>query len=160
MVNRLEKDYCGVKGWLLLLCVCLAILDPATIFISLMTVSDMLKPYLANDPALFRMVLVSGICNICLMVYSMYVGFSLWRIWPHAVENAKRYLLILFHYSFLTIFFPQLFGLSEKTITDIYKANPLNNALLMLYATAWFWYIRKSKRVKATYNNNKVTNAD
>ncbi|HEX2966447.1 MAG TPA: DUF2569 family protein [Syntrophorhabdaceae bacterium] len=150
-----ERNYQGVKGWLLLLCVCLAILDPMTIFISLMAVVDLLQPYLANDPALFRMVLVSGLCNICLMVYSMYTGLSLWRLWPHAVENAKRYLLILFHYSFLSMFFPQLFGISEKTLTEIYNASPLNNALLMLYATAWFFYVRKSKRVRATYRNSE-----
>jgi len=145
------KDYKGVRGWLLLLCVSLAMLDPFAGLISLMAITDTLKPYFDQDPALFKLVLIAGVCNICLLVYSMYAGVSLWRIVPNAVTSAKRYLVVLFHYSFFSIFLPQLVGLSEKTQTEIYKASPIGNLIVMLYASAWYLYMRKSKRVRATY---------
>jgi hypothetical protein len=150
-MNTVDKDYKGMKGWLLLLCVSMAILTPMTGLISLVAVSDVLKPYFDQDPALFKLVLISGICNICLLVYSMYAGVSLWRVTPNAVTSAKRYLVVLFHYSFFSIFLPQLVGLSEKTQTEIYKDNPLYNLIVMLEACLWYLYMRKSKRVKATY---------
>lgn len=150
-MNTINKDYKGVKGWLLLLCVSMAILTPMTGLTSLLAVSDTLKPYFDKDPALFKLVLISGICNICLLVYSMYAGVSLWRIVPNAVVTAKRYLVVLFHYSFFSIFLPQLVGLSEKTQTEFYKDNPIFNLLVMFEAFMWYLYMRKSKRVKATY---------
>ena len=153
-MDTVGKDYKGVRGWLLLLCVSLAILDPFAGFINIMAVTDTLKPYFEQDPALFKLVLIGGVCNICLLVYSMYAGMSLWRAAPNAVMSAKRYLVVLFHYSFFSIFLPQLVGLSEKTQTEIYKTSPINNLIVMLYASAWYLYIRKSKRVRATYGES------
>ena len=153
-MDTVGKDYKGVRGWLLLLCVSLAILDPFAGFINIMAVTDTLKPYFEQDPALFKLVLIGGVCNICLLVYSMYAGMSLWRTAPNAVISAKRYLVVLFHYSFFSIFLPQLVGLSEKTQTEIYKTSPINNLIVMLYASAWYLYIRKSKRVRATYGES------
>ena len=39
MLNTINKDYEGVRGWLLLLCVSMVILTPMTGFISIMAVS-------------------------------------------------------------------------------------------------------------------------
>ena len=153
-MNTIDKDYKGVKGWLLLLCVSMTILTPTTGFVSLMTVTDALKPHFDNDPALFKLVLITGICSICLFVYSMYAGVSLWRIAPNAVKSAKRYLIVLFHYSFFSIFLPQMVGLSEKTLTDVYKTSPFLNLMVMFEAFLWYLYLRKSKRVKATYGED------
>jgi hypothetical protein len=150
-LNKIEKDYNGVRGWLLFLCMSMAILSPATGLITLMAGTDALKPYFDQDPALFNLVLIEGVCNICLLIYSMYAGVSLWRVTANAVTTAKRYLVVLFHYSFFSIFFPQLLGLAQKTQAEIYKTNPLYNLLVMLEAFLWYLYIRKSKRVKATY---------
>jgi hypothetical protein len=149
-----EKDYKGVKGWLLFLCVNMAILSPMTGLLSLTAVTDELKPYFDQDPALFKLVLIEGICNICLLIYGMYAGVSLWKVTSNAVMSTKRYLIVLFHYSFFSIFLPQLVGLSEKTQTEIYKVNPIYNLLVMLEAFIWYLYVRRSKRVKATYGES------
>jgi hypothetical protein len=154
-MGKANKDYVGVKGWLLLLCVSMTILTPLTGLTTLMAVSDALKPHFDKDPALFKLLLISGICNICLLVYSMYAGVSLWRVGPNAVLSAKRYLVVLFHYSFLSIFLPQLVGLSEETQTEIYKTSPIFNLIVMLEACMWYLYLRKSKRVKATYGEDR-----
>jgi hypothetical protein len=133
----------------------MAVLSPATGLISLMAATEELKTHFDQDPALFKLVFISGICDICLLVYSMYAGVSLWRVAPNAVLSAKRYLLVLFHYSFFSIFLPRLVGLSEKTLTEIYKVNPILNLLVMLEAFMWYFYLRKSKRVKATYGESR-----
>ena len=151
ILNTIDKDYRGVKGWLLFLCVSMAILTPMTGLTSLMAVTDALKPHFDEDPALFKLILISGICNICLLVYSMYAGVSLWRVAPNAVATAKKYLVVLFHYSFFSIFLPHLVGLSEKTQTEFYKDSPVFNLLVMFEAFIWYLYLRKSKRVMATY---------
>jgi hypothetical protein len=156
-VNTVDKNYEGVRGWLLLLCVSMVILTPMTGFISLIAVSDTLKPYFDKDPALFKLVLIEGLCNICLLVYSMYAGLSLWKVAPNAVTSAKKYLIVLFHYSFFSIFLPQLVGLSEKTQTEIYKTSPLFNLIVMFEAFMWYLYLRKSKRVRATYGDGGFT---
>ena len=87
----------------------------------------------------------------------MYAGVSLWKITSNAVTSTKRYLIVLFHYSFFSIFFPQLVGLSEKTHAEIYKDNPIFNLVVMLEAFLWYLYMRKSKRVKATYGEGGPT---
>lgn len=152
-MNTTDRNYQGVKGWLLLLCVSMTILTPVTGFIGLTAITDTLKPYFDQDPALFKLVLISGICNICLLVYSLYAGISLWRIAPNAVTSAKRYFIVLFHYSFFSIFLPQLAGLSEKTQAEIYKTNPLYNLLVMFEVFLWYLYLLRSKRVRATYGD-------
>jgi hypothetical protein len=153
-VNAVDKDYKGVKGWLLLLSVSLAILDPLAGLINIMAVTSTLKPYFEKTPELFKLVLIGGVCSICLLVYSMYAGMSLWRVSPNAVTSAKRYLVVLFHYSFFSIFLPQLVGLSEKTQSEIYQTSPIGNLIVMLYASMWYLYLKKSKRVRATYNED------
>jgi hypothetical protein len=150
-----EKGYKGVRGWLLLLCLILTILYPLGGLISITAVIDTPKSYFDQDPALFTFILIGGICNICLFVYSMYVGVSLWKVAPNAVTSAKRYLLVLFHYSFLSIFLPQLVGLSEKIQTEIYAMYSLSRLVAMAEAFLWYLYIRKSKRVRATYGEGE-----
>jgi len=152
-----EKDYKGVKGWLLFLCVNMAILSPMTGLLSLTAVTDELKPYFDQDPALFKLVLIEGVCNICLLIYGMYAGVSLWKVASNAVTSTKRYLVVLFHYSFFSIFLPQFVGLAEKTQTEIYSVNPIYNLLIMLEAFVWFLYMRRSKRVRATYEEGGRT---
>jgi hypothetical protein len=135
----------------------MVILTPMTGFMGIMSVADEMKPYFDHDPALFKLILISGICNICLLVYSMYAGLSLWKVTPNAVTSAKRYLVVLFHYSFFSIFLPQLVGLSEKTQTEIYKTSPIFNLVVMFESCMWYLYLRKSKRVKATYRDDGST---
>ncbi len=156
-MDIIGKDYKGVKGWLLLLCVSMAVLSPFTGLITLTTVTDALKPYFDNDPALFKLVLITGVCNICLIVYSMYAGVSLWRIAPNAVRSAKRYLLALFFYSLFSIFLPRLVGVSDATLKDVYNTSPVLNFLVMFEAYLWYLYLQKSKRVKATYKEDAPT---
>jgi hypothetical protein len=84
-------------------------------------------------------------------VYSIYAGISLWRAIPTAPETAGKYFIVVALYAVVSVFLPALVGVPE----DIYKAmagSALANGLItVVYAALWYLYLKKSKRVKATY---------
>jgi hypothetical protein len=141
----------GVKGWLLLLSICLTFLDPFSILLNLIFITNVLKPQLDKQPELLRLLLVNGTCSIGLAVFSVYAGISLWRILPGAVAAAKKYFIAIASYSVISTFIPRLVGVSEQAIRESSGSNLINSLLTLAYATAWYLYLGKSKRVRATY---------
>jgi hypothetical protein len=146
-----ESSCKGVGGWLLLLCINLSILDPLANLSYLAITANVAKPYFDKYPQLLKLLLINGTCGIGLAVFSSYAGLSLWRCTPNAVAVAKRYLSAAFLYSFLSPFLPTLMGLQETLGSAISSNTFLNSALTMLYLVAWYQYLRRSKRVRATY---------
>ena len=151
ILNNTNTEYKGVKGWLLLLCVCLTILDPFSAFMTLIAITNATKPYFGQHPGIFRLILIGGICSTCLIVFSIYAGLSLWRIVPNAVTTAKRYLISAFLYSLFSIFLPAMVGISEGSFPDVAQTSSINNFVVMFYLSLWYLYLMRSKRVKATY---------
>ena len=152
-VDPRSKELEGVKGWLLLLCVSLAILDPLTVIFSVFLAAPSAGPYLDQHPEYFRMILVSGICRIGLMVGSLYAGLSLWRVAPGAVAAARRYMAALFLYSVFSLFLPGLVGVSEARYPGTGSSNSVNAAFTMAYIAVWYLYLSRSRRVRATYHD-------
>lgn len=150
-MNYLELQYEGVKGWLLVLCVCLTIFDPLAILLNLVIITTVLKPLFAKHDGLLRLIMVNGICSIGLAVYSIYAGMSLWKIAPNAVITAKRYLYVAFIYSIASIFLPYLMGLPEDLQSQITGNTTFNSLITLIYFIAWYQYLCRSRRVKATY---------
>ncbi len=144
----------GVKGWLLLLCLSLTFLDPCSILLNLILVTNVLKPEFEKHPELMRLLLVNGTCGIGLAVFSIYAGVSLWKTFPNAVAVAKRYFLAIASYAVISAFLPGLVGVSDKVIKDSSGSNAINSLLTIAYATAWYLYLTKSKRVKTTYQQS------
>lgn len=145
----------GVRGWLLLLCLSLAVLDPFAALMSLFMVTDAAKPHFDQHPELFRLVLVSGVLRIGLMVFSLYAGISLWRILPKGVAVAKKYLLAVFFYVVLSLFLPSLVGVSRELSNGMAGENLLNALLTLAYVVVWYLYLVRSRRVKATYYDSE-----
>ena len=143
--------YAGVKGWLLLLCINLSILDPLSIMVNLALVSNMAKPFFNEYPGLKRLILINGTCSIALMVFSIYAGISLWKVLPNAVRAANNYLRIAFLYSLVSVFIPAMVGLPEKAYKDMAGNTFVNSLITMSYMAAWYLYLKRSKRVKATF---------
>lgn len=141
----------GVKGWLLLLCISLTILDPFSIIINLSLATDAAKNQFEQHPEFFTFILISGVCRIALMVFSIYAGVSLWKAVPGAVLVAKKYLQAVLLYSVFAVFLPRIVGLPDEMYRDLAPANLLNSLLTICYVATWFLYLTKSKRVKATY---------
>ncbi len=144
--------YKGIKGWLLLLCISLTILDPATMLLNLFIMSNLAKPFFETHRNLFNLILANGIFTTGLMVFSIYAGLSLWRLAVNAVVTAKRYFKAIFIYSGVTIFLPDIFGVSDNLYKKFGGNNLLNSLITMCYAIIWYLYLTKSKRVRWTYN--------
>lgn len=134
-----------------MLCVCLTILDPLSAFVTLIAITNATKPYFDQNPGLFRLVLIGGICSTCLIVFSVYAGISLWKVVPNAVTTVKRYFICAFFYSLFSVFLPAIVGLSGGTFSEVAQNSPINNVVVMVYLSTWYLYLMKSKRVKATY---------
>lgn len=143
--------YKGVKGWLLLLCLSLTILDPLAILFNIFYFTDAAKPYFEGHPELFKMILITGICRIALMVFSIYAGLALWKVLPGAVTAATRYFRAVFFYSVFVLFLPILVGVSQETYREMTATNFANSVVTVCYVGTWYLYLKRSKRVKATY---------
>lgn len=152
-MNETDIQYKGVKGWLLLLCVNLAILDPFSILFNLSIIINVTKPYFDQQQGLLRLILINGTMSIGLAVFSIYTGISLWKVLPNAVKTAKKYLIAVFLYTVFAMYLPVLVGIPGKEYKEIYGNALFNGLLSMSYTAAWYLYINKSRRVKATYEN-------
>lgn len=144
----------GVKGWLLLLCLTLTVLDPSAVLFNLFYITSSARPHFDRNPELFRLILVSGVCRIALMVFSMYAGLSLWKRLPGAPVVAIRYFRAVVLYSVFVLFLPLLVGVPEDTYREMSGVNSANSMVTVLYVALWYLYMKKSKRVKATYGSN------
>ena len=147
----------GVRGWLFVLCLTLAVLDPLDIVSSLFAGAASLKSDLDRYPALLRLILISGVFKLALAVFSVYSGISLWRIFPGAVSTASNYLKAMFAYSVQAIFLPGLVGLPQELYREMAGPDLVSSVLTLAYATTWLLYLKRSKRVKATYQSPPVT---
>jgi len=94
-----------VKGWLLLLCINLSILDPFANLFNLAIGTHLGRQYFEQNPALQKLMVINGVCSIALAVYSIYAGISLWRVLSNAVITAKKYLGAALPTQFCPFFF-------------------------------------------------------
>ena len=152
MGNR-DEQYRGVRGWLLLLCLNIAILDPVTMLLTIFLVVSATKPYFGEHPELLRLCLVSGICRLALAVFSVYAGLGLWKVMPGALSVAKKYLLTVVLYSVVASFLPAFVGVPQESYQEFAGQTVFNSFLTMAYAIAWYIYLQRSRRVKATYTS-------
>jgi hypothetical protein len=95
--------------------------------------------------------LINGLCSIGLAVFSIYAGISLWKVFPNGVTTTKKYLGAAFIYSVFSLFLPHLISLSEEVQKEIGTTSLLNSIVTALYLYAWYQYLKRSKRVRATY---------
>ena len=145
----------GVRGWLLLLCVTLTLLDPSALLINLFIVTDAARPYFARDPGFFRLIVVNGVTGIALSVFSLYAGISLWKRLPGALAVCRNYLRTIFAYSILTPFLPRLVGSTLHASPETFALTCLNSLFTIIYVGIWYLYLDRSARVKATYGDNR-----
>jgi hypothetical protein len=155
-LDDIRIDLKGVKGWLLLLSISLTFLDPFSIILNLIFITNITKPQFDKQPELLRLILVNGTCSIALAVFSVYAGISLWKTLPGAVATAKKYLLAVASYSVISTVIPGLVGIPDQLTKDFSGGNLINSLLTISYAAAWYLYLKKSKRVKATLKTGGV----
>jgi len=144
-------QYIGVRGWLLLLCINLTILDPFAMFFNLISATQLTKPHFDKLPQLLHLMVIGGGFSIALMVFSVYAGISLWKVLPNAVSIATKYLITVCFYSLFSFFLPSIVGLPEKAQEEFSANTAFNSLITILYISCWYVYLKRSKRVKATY---------
>lgn len=150
-VSSRDERYKGVRGWLLILCLNIAIFDPLTMLLTIFLVTSATKPYFGEHPELLRLCLASGICRLALAVFSVYAGLGLWKVVPGALSVAKKYLLAVVLYSVVASSLPVVVGVPQESYQEFAGQTVFNSFLTMAYAITWYIYLQRSKRVKATY---------
>ena len=132
----------GVGGWLLFLCVSLAILGPIwQIRIAAQALSNLASirlPVLS----LLRLGFVGAIYS-GLAIFSCVAGVMLWREIPKAVSVAKAYLLVaaVLPISFFLVLY--LAGMHVNLPRIIFQRS--------IYSVVWYSYLAASRRVRITY---------
>ncbi|HBA53902.1 DUF2569 family protein [Syntrophorhabdus aromaticivorans] len=152
--NTADPQYQGVQGWLLLLCINLTILDPLAALLNLVVTTSATKPFFEQQPAFLRLLLINGTCSIGLAVFSVYAGISLWKVLPRAVTIARKYLSVAFLYAVVSLFLPAMTGLPENVRKEIAGAGLLNSVVTVAYLAVWYQYLKRSRRVAATYTDS------
>lgn len=126
-----DRSYEGVGGWLLLLCICLAVLRPiAGIAVTVALAAS-------GQEAIALIVLA-------ISIYSCYAGLRLWRRMPAAVRTAKQFLWATLGCEAAIILLA-----ARASIFD--GASIRDAAGVLLFFAIGYSYLRQSKRVLATY---------
>jgi hypothetical protein len=155
-VEAANQKLKGVRGWLLLLCLNLAVFDPSAVLVNLFMATHSTGSDFDRHPELFRLTLIEGIPKIGLMVFSLYAGLCLWKMVPGAVAVARKYLVCLFCFSVFSLFLPGMAGVTEASYPGISGANDINIMITMAYVAALYLYLGLSKRVRATYIDDRA----
>jgi hypothetical protein len=146
-----QSQYKGVRGWLLLLAISLTILDPLAIIVGVFGALALPESNLERYPEMLNFLIVSGGSRLALAVFSIYAGAALWRVQPGAPTIAKRYFQAATIYSALALLLPRMVGLPDELHRQMAGATLVSSASTLFYIAAWYTYLVKSKRVRATY---------
>jgi hypothetical protein len=146
-----DGDLKGVGGWLLVLCLLLTVLDPFVALSYLFAQTQEAAGISDLQVEVFRFFVVQGALAIGLAVFSMYAGLSLWKIAPKAIRTAQYYLMTEAAFSFLPFFLPALLGVSDDFRSDVVVFDLLNAVAATAYASIWYAYLSRSRRVTNTY---------
>ena len=140
-----------IRGWLLLLCLCLTVLDPTAVLVNLFLVSEVARPFFSRQPGFFHLILVNGVAGIALAVFSLYAGVSLFRRVAGAPAIARKYFAAISAYAVIAPFLPFLLRSEQLATRENFYINCLNSFFTMAYALIWRLYLQRSRRVQQTY---------
>ena len=146
-----DNDFKGVKGWLLLLCVSLTLVAPASVMKALVRTHEVLEPYFTRFPALREYVLQHSLVSMGLLSLGVVAGIMLWTVKPGAVKLAQSFLIATLVYGaagFVLIPSSQLPWAVSSALMEGALQTFIQSVLVF---AVWMTYLAKSKRVKATY---------
>jgi hypothetical protein len=143
----------AVGGWLLVLCVVLTRLYPATSFYYIFShvIPGLFNPH---TPVLnIALFIIYPVLFIPLGVFSFSSGLKLWLVRPGAVSFAKHYFLTYLGahiaYFFVWVYWMLIFQPSRPPsfagVAWAHVGGP------MLHVAIWYSYLKRSKRVRTTY---------
>jgi len=136
----------GVRGWLLVLCIILAIVGPSVIVYSIVAGWRITSPLFEKMPGLEGLIVLDAVFNIALAAWSLYAGISLWMAKPEADKTAKGFLIglpILRALIFAIVIFSDVRGLGIGAFMGLVQS--------LIFSAIWRSYLTRSKRVQATF---------
>ncbi|GGC61834.1 hypothetical protein GCM10011504_45090 [Siccirubricoccus deserti] len=141
----------GVGGWLLLFCVTLTLLMPAATIVATW-IGWPEAEVLAEWPALTRALWVNLAGEALILLYAIRTGSLLWRKAPGSLPRARRFLLALLGWRVAAPFL--LAGLAQLPApgAEAMLAEGLKDSVrTAVFVLVWWLYLRRSKRVAATF---------
>ena len=142
MLSRREDELCGVGGWLLVLCISLALISPVAQ--GLIAVKALRNLATARVPiqTLLRLGWVGAIYS-GLAIFSCIAGVMLWMEKREAVKVTKAYLLVGAVLPISLFLVLHLAGMHVSLLLVIIRR--------LVYSVTWYSYLCASRRVKLTY---------
>jgi hypothetical protein len=139
----------GVGGWLSLLIFGLVIGGPA---VNLFGFVKELQPQTPSDLSGLGL-FIDGAITLGLSGFGIYAGVLLWRIQPNGPRVARSFFIAVFFVSVASVLLMMSVRNPSASNSDAYvkELNPPLRSLIA--AIIWYSYLRKSKRVRATYRS-------
>jgi hypothetical protein len=143
----------GVGGWLVLFCVGLTVLGPLYALGQISMNWEKAQPAFSQFPSFKTAIMWENAGSIALLIYGFIVGCMIWSGNPNGREIAKKFLLIrLFGFIGIEIITIIIMGdMPSQVVASVIGAcvgAVLANAFWFLI---WWFYFKKSKRVRNTY---------
>jgi len=177
--SRIESTcYRGVGGWLALLIFVLIFATPVSLLVQIIgTLQNAKRPKFdletvvreaqkqpqqppapereaaPEQPAFIPGAVSLALIGTGLACFSVYAGILLWRVVPNAVTVAKRFLMTVLVVGLFQTLIAAGVALSSKE-----WGKPLADAVgiafrPLIYVGIWYSYLKRSKRVAATYGH-------
>ena len=164
--NNIKKGvtYKGIEGWLFLLCFILIFINPLLLIINYIILWILYDTYInkkgiyfahihlaLGSPSTFNFNYRIAIIFLATVItaYGFYAGIKLWRHRAGAVKIAKKYFIFDFCFLIVSILIRILMFPKIKMEHFI-----IFQALIFIYIIGWYLYLSKSKRIKATYEED------
>ena len=149
--NSVKKDLYGVRGWLLFFCFGLVILSPLSGLYNCFTLWNILPYYQLYYPNLASIFLGVIFVTVAIIIFSIIAGISLWRIKPNAVQLTKYFLILYIINEFINYILLSTADGPGQLSSFMGTQGTLYLLRSTAYFIGWYFYLKKSKRVKNTY---------
>lgn len=154
-LNKLSDGPTGIGGWLVFFCVGLTILSPLFSLAQMVGGWEQAEPAFSRFPTIKSVLIWENLGTSVILIYAFIVGCMIWSGNPQGRAIARRFLLI------------RLFGFIGIEIIAIVMIRDLPSEIITagiggvvgalfregLYFTLWWFYFKKSKRVRNTYGH-------
>jgi len=154
--NHTNAHHVGVKGWLLLLCLILILVNPVASINNIYSSFKISSTFFELYPGLKLITVIDGILSIGIVYFSVYAGISLWRVRPNAIAIGKAFLLTFMSYAVVANILPFLAGLPANANEAMIAQAFIGVLRSAIFAFIWYMYLEKSKRVHSTFPDHDI----
>lgn len=149
---EVDSRYRGVGGWLLFWCICLTIVAPLLALGMFIAGMHQASQHFDRFPGLQGILVFDGLLSAGVVTFGVYAGIALWTVKRNAISVAKTYLFVaLATAAFSNLVLPLMAGFPPEATGAMLKEGL--RAMIWPYIgfSIWNSYLKKSKRIKATF---------